>query len=301
VEPPTYLIIGPSRAGKTGLLATLRLAALDPEASHDGLRVRLSHENEQMRKLSESALRTVREGTLPVSASSGLEQFAFRLEVQHRRLPFSFVTPNVSRADFTFWDGPGGSLFPTPEEQSVDFDETAHKTFRGELVEAMKRARGVVLCFDCMDEERSLVLFESLPVIFSDTGLSDLPASRICICLTKVDAKYAHLGAGAHAAAEQASALEACRELLPRVSFGVLQNYCPDAEFAFGWTSVYGFLPTGAPNYDPVGKRMARFHGDGQGAKAMDDWRPFRVLDPFVWLVGGHRRDLEVVRARDLL
>lgn len=300
MEASNYLIIGPSRAGKTGLLATLRLAASDPETDHDGLSVHITEENYAMSKLSDEALSTVREGTLPVSSSVGVQELTFRLEVEQRRFPFGFFKPKEIQANFRFWDGPGGSLFPTPEEKGAGYDETANRQFHAQLVDAMKTAKGLVFCFDCMDEDRSLVLFESLPRIFGDTRLAQLPATRICICLTKVDAKFANLGTRAHAAAEGENALKACRDLLPRMSFGVLYKYCRRAEFAFGWTSVYGFLPTGAPNYDPVAKRMVRYHGDGT-KKAMDDWRPFRVLDPFVWLVGGHKRDLEVIPARDLL
>jgi len=295
-----FLIIGPSNAGKTALLATVDHAAMDPETLHDGLEVRVYKKNAPMSRLSEMTLQTVREGRLPVVATNALEKFSFTFEVKSRRFPVSFVKPRSSIAEFTLWDGPGGSLFPTPEERGAGFDEIAHKQFREELVNALKSAEGVVLCLDSTDESRSLVMFESLPVIFGATGLADLPAKRICICLTKVDARFSDKGEGAQAAAENASALDCCHELLPRNNFGVLRNYCPKAHFAFAWTSVYGFLPSGAPNYDPAADKMARRHGDGQKGKAMDDWRPFRVLDPFVWLAGGHQRDLDVVSADQL-
>src|SRR5437588_6135274 len=52
--PPVseYLIIGPSKAGKTALLATLEVAANDPELRDEGLRVRMTNPNENMRALS---------------------------------------------------------------------------------------------------------------------------------------------------------------------------------------------------------------------------------------------------------
>jgi hypothetical protein len=296
-----FLIIGPSRAGKTALLATVDHAAMDPETSYDGLHVRIFAPNPAMAKLSETTRKTVRDGRLPVSANVALERFSFTLEVRSRRLPVSFLPQKKSTAQFTLWDGPGGSLFPIAEERGRDFDETAHNSFREELVTALKSAEGIVLCLDSTDESRSLVMFESLPTIFGATGLSDLPAKRVCICLTKVDAKFGDKNEGAQAAAERASARECCEELLPRANFGVLRNYCPDAQIAFGWTSVYGFLPSGLPNYDPKEDKLQRRYVPGERpSKPEDDWRPFRVLDPFVWLAGGHARDLEVVSARKL-
>lgn len=295
-----FLIIGPSRAGKTALVATMDHAVSDPETHHEDLQVRLYAPNEHMSNLSEMTRGTVRAGRLPVSSTIKLETFSFTFEVRSRMLPLSFLPAKTSTAQFTLWDGPGGSLFPTPEEQGIGFDETGHKQFRQELVAELMTAEGIVLCLDATDKSRSLVMFESLPTIFAATGLRELPAKRVCICLTKVDAMFGDMGTKARATAESEEAHTHCVKLLPRTNFGVLRNYCPGAQFAFGWTSVYGFLSSGEPNYDKVEDKLARRYDPEKDDKAMDEWRPFRVLDPFVWLASGHRGALEVMSARDL-
>jgi GTPase SAR1 family protein len=294
------LIIGPSQAGKTALLATLAHAALNQEEEVDRPNVHIYNQNPPMAELSERVLKTIRDGRLPVASTNELQEFTFSFKVESRALPFRFVPARASTADFALWDGPGGSLFPLPEERGADFDHAAHARFRVELVSSLKSAEGVVLCLDATDRSRSLVMFESLPRIFGETGLREIPAKRICICLTKVDKRFSTHGKDALAEAEDSSALSCCRELLPRANFGLLRNYCPSAKVAFGWTSVYGFLPDGAPNYEPAEDRLVRRHGDGGDGKPEDEWRPFRVLDPFIWLAGGHHGSLEVVTGRDL-
>jgi hypothetical protein len=263
--------------------------------------VRILDTNAKMSELVEYAQGTIRQGTLPVSATSELIEYEFTLNVNRRRVPL--VPWPSERVDgrFALWDGPGGALFPSLQV-GPNVDTASFKHLRAQLVDALKSAEGLMLCLDSTDATRSLEMFETLPGIMRDTGLPVLPCKRLCVCLTKADKHFADKGTGARAAAEDTSAQAACRAILPGIIFRVLAKFCADARFGFSWTSVYGFLPSGAPNYESAGGgRLSQWNLIDAGAKqTIEQWEPFRVLDPFIWLATGRARDLEVFAASEL-
>ena len=68
---------------------------------------------------------------------------------------------------------------------------------------------------------------------------------------------------------------------------------------AAGWTSIYGFLPDGSSNYHPnalrpaeAGLRVRFLASDGKSdlyplSVVRKNWKPYQLLDPFLWAMGG--------------
>lgn len=296
-----YLIIGPTKSGKTGLLATLAQASWSYELTEEGTSVRVLRPNPAMSALADLAQGTIREGMLPMSATNEVIEYEFTLHVQRRKVAFLPWPTQETEGRFSLWDGPGGALFPNPTAGGASFDIVEYRRFRDALVESLTRASGLMLCLDSTDNTRALEMFEALPGIMRDTGLATLPCKRVAVCLTKVDSRFADKGTEARATAERESPQACCRSLLPSVIFRVLSTFCADAQFGFGWTSVYGFTPDGSPNYDEANQRLAQWELTAAGANAaIERWVPFRVIDPFLWLATGTARDLEVYAAGEL-
>lgn len=299
-----YLVIGPTKAGKTGLLAALYRATQDigDELRSEGMTVKMPTMNTPMQKLCSQGEGIVDDGRLQVQASNDLVKYEFTLEITWPRFPIPLWPRKKVQLAFTTWDGPGGSLFDTHNAQTQVFDDPNTKKFRDEQIQALRRADGFILCLDATDDSLQRVLFRTLPRIMREADMADLPCTRVVICLTKVDKLYKDRGTEAYEAAMAASAIELSRALLPKTANATLHSYCTNARFGFGSTSVFGFLPDGRPNYDPVGDRL-QFWGDmktPEGVPAVDAWQPFRVLDPFLWLAGAPCRDLEILSRNTL-
>src|SRR6201999_1013008 len=96
--------------------------------------------------------------------------------------------------------------FPLPGELGPTTDSVIQGEFRRLLVDALGRVKGFIFFLDCLDVSRALVMFESFPSFMAETGLSDLPCERVCICLTKADSKFADRGGEARDAIENAAA-----------------------------------------------------------------------------------------------
>lgn len=290
-----YLVIGSSKAGKTALLSTLYHASVNPCIVGDR-RFKVAGSNPAMVSLISTAQQTIRNGRHPADSTNNVKEYEFTLEIKDRKFGL-FGTSESST--FRVWDGPGGVLFPLPEEISANFDYAAHTRFREILIEALKRADGFMLCLDTTDQQPALAMFEHLPGIMMETGLANLPCKRVCICLTKSDALFAKYGRDARRQVEAASPrMFANQTLLPIAARGTLRGFCASStRIGFGWSSVYGFLPSGEPNYDRENDGLRFRDVTRDTVEVVNNWRPFRVLDPFVFLANGDPGTLEVVKA----
>jgi len=296
-----YLIIGPSNAGKTALLATLSYAVGGLVLRGEELYpVRITNMNQEMQKLAALAGATPRTGSLPTSATESITAFEFDLEYRRRRLPKLDWCMQRRIGKFRWWDGPGGALFPSTSAVDSSFDEQDELAFGRKLSERMATATGIMLCLDATDPEQAYRLFESLPRRLAATGCSELAVRRVAIVLTKADRKFARPECEAARAdsadladrtpfdrVNEAAELDGLRALLPYHTASTLVGYCPRARFGLAWTSCYGFLPSGEANYDAMHDGLLRRNGSGgEAATQLNSWSPFRVVDPFVWLLG---------------
>ena len=316
-----YLIIGPTKAGKTALLSILDLATTNPDEDLP-FTLQVANPSPEMAELMREARETINnDGRFPLAATEKLTKFTFDLVVRSNLateyLP-SWISSNMwgwlrrrfnteRVVSFTWWDGPGGTLFPE-EDQGVDY--TVHQQFRDQLISELRQADGFILCVDATRGSSARAIFKHLPGIMHDTGLRTLPCKRVVACMTKVDAFFVDQGRNAQHAAQQVSPKTRSDQLLTMHGKGTLRNFCdPTARIAFGWSSAYGFLETGEPNYDELNNSLRSYFpskpnqdpdlGDGD-RKVIESWVPFRVLDPFIFLATGRQGTLEVYLAEEI-
>jgi hypothetical protein len=179
------------------------------------------------------------------------------------------------------WDSPGGGAFGINPDPST----------RRKVLAQIASARAILLCLDATDEEKAHEVFEHLPAVASGV----LQCERFVVCFTKVDAMFA-----SRARADVSSAFVFARDELlgPAVLASLQDKLRPDAIVAFGWSSVYGFLKNGEPNFDAEQNRLREF---GTGLQQRNAWRPYGVLDPFTFIVADEHRRMKVLRASQLV
>jgi hypothetical protein len=283
-----FVVVGPSNAGKTALVAALQRAALHRlGGDHESPDVSVRPANEETIELFDLAARTIREGgALPVVATSEPTEYLVDVTVRRRGWRGWFAGPQEAR--FTLIDGPGGALFDEGSMPLVDVRE--------ELLAALRRARGLLLCVDATDEERCEVLFRALPNLFARMGLREMPYERVAIALTKADALAAHQGTRALRTVATTCPWQHAWRLLTTPGVNALRSFRGQAQLAVGFLSVYGFLDDGRANYDPARDGL-RIAGDDVPVRdAIEAWRPYQVLDPFVYLATGLPVGLRIVR-----
>ena len=126
-------------------------------------------------------------------------------------------------------------------------------------------------------------------------------AKNIFVCLNKCDlwALQAGYEGGSEEEIHASDPLAFGYELLGQAFFNSLQTwFSPDTNIAVGFCSAFGFLD-GGPN-------TLLLSGVGMGATIQRDhveaWRPFQVLDPFVFLMTGKTlgRSVRTLKARDI-
>ncbi|NVB39828.1 hypothetical protein G6O69_18440 [Pseudenhygromyxa sp. WMMC2535] len=287
----TNLIIGPAGSGKTTLLASLYHACANMKPNTTKIHAQFYPQSEPARRIISIANTIVEERRLPLAASDTVEQFTFDLKIKRNRIFY-----RTHSMTFRMWDGPGGTLFPQVGQFT---DMVAHQQFRTQLVGALRGANGLMLCIDSTDPDAHKSLFRSLPDFLFETGQRELPVTKAYICLTKVDRYFYRQATKARAAAEAPNSARArLDELMPTAVKSALSNFLkPNVKIAISWCSPYGFMPEGEPNYDEDTDELRR----ASGVADINAWHPYRVLEPFMFLMGFRIPNLTVIRARDFV
>jgi len=291
------LIIGPSNAGKTALLAAFLYAVSQFHQKDYTLQVQAQNDN--TRHVLKHVVEFLRSGQLPFQGTTTLidYDFLFSIEAQHSRSVFRWFQshrPVVSRVHFV--DSPGGSVFG---EEGEEIDYAAMGEYRRALIEKLKKAEGLVLCVDAAEhnaqvdlQQKNGWIYAYLNDIFSRAiehthkGLPKLGVKRLFLCLNKCDLWALQEGyeGDAQESIHGVNPLEFAYQLLGQGFFNTLQTwFSPETELGFAFCSAYGFLD-GGPN-------TLLLSGIGMGEQIqkqhVDAWRPFQVLDPFVFLASG--------------
>lgn len=286
------LILGPSGVGKTGLLAAVGQAPLVRGQQEGGLEIRAIPRSEKMTELFELFRKTITAGRLPLVATQSVDTYTFELQVRRAAIPAwvpYFGAPTCTF--FTFVDGPGGALIPTPHEER---DRVLEERYREQILTVARRASGFMLCVDASDTKQASAFFTYLPTLLARIGRDILPYKRVAVAMTKVDRYLSGQGREAHQRALRDDPCPWGRRLLTAAGYHALRQYCRDSQIGFCWTSAYGFIPDeGSANYDPHHDRLLTF--DGDAATAMNYWSPFQVLDPFLFLANHRAPGVRVV------
>ncbi|HEY1187765.1 MAG TPA: hypothetical protein VGE74_08915 [Gemmata sp.] len=195
----------------------------------------------------------------------------------HRDYPFRMI------------DGPGGALFATADREEPAEGSDVIAAYRSRLAAQGRASDGLMICLDATDPKCGQTFFLNLPQILHEMATTHLlRASRVALVLTKAD-RVCEPGPGAQAKLEARNPWDTVDELIGADGIQTLLNYLrPEVRpnVHCSWSSVYGFGPeAGAPNFNRDTNRMLGW--EAQGANAFHTWRPFRVLDPFVFLATG--------------
>ncbi len=296
------LIIGPPGSGKTWLLSALEVDAVFSGDQMGSAQYEIFAENAKMLALGGKARQAVRTGSLQVAPSNEVTHYTFLLREKRTtsRAKGAFgwrgtsTEQSISEYNFTLVDGPGESIF-SDHSLNPDHDQADQDKFRAELVECGRRSQGLILCVDASDVQKAAVFFEKLRDILGEIG-REYPFRRVAICLTKADLHFMRHGHSAEAQLRQTSPWPQARELMTDFALRSLKQYLgtPGTTIACGWASVYGFvLHDGSANYDKGEDRLLVY--DERNPGTINLWRPFRLLDPFVFVATGHLCNLEML------
>ena len=284
---PSKLILGPTKSGKTSLLACLDLAvsARDPNAEP---KLDVRPWNQDTTDLFHLARNTMRSGRIPIAGTAELRRYEFLLTLR-RKKDFVLFKGREEETDYTFTmpDAPGGALFSA--QPADDLDMQMLTRFRSEQIDLLKVADGLIICLDPTDRDVALSFFIDLPKFLAETGQRRLPVSRVVVVLTKADKIVSRHGRNAFRELARLSAREFGQKILTQHGMNALRTFLPrETRIGFCWTSIYGFLDTGETNYDVTGDCLLYHPESAPGkaisaAEAISRWRPFQIFDPFLF------------------
>lgn len=299
--PPakTCVLIGPPGSGKTSLLGILPFAT-EQFAVWSKRDLRILPVSSDMSELIALSNAAVRSGRFPTAATAGVKRYVFDYAIAH---PASGGTSrNVSRTRFSLIDTPGGPLLgerKTWAEWGLDIEEMTK--VRLEVVRQLRTANAIILCADSTDEETAYNFIRHLPTVLTEIGTEQLVCEKLVICLTKADLytmREALTPTREHLRHED-PARRALR-IISRSVLNTLRFFMRQSiDIRVGWTSIYGFDPDGRPNYDPDRDGLPIDSRAGaEPADVLERWRPFQIVDPFVFLTTGEPMGLRKLTAR---
>lgn len=281
-------MLGPFQTGKTMMIAALQHhvdARLHRIVANDRLTTEMFHCGAEI-------VRGWR-----AEGNNTVETFRFELTTTRRRFG---LFPEVVCASFEVVDAAGGIGLPVASSYDAGDGDPAHRhSTRARLLEQLRESEGILLCVDAFQEqEEAPIFFRELPTLLAEIDRRPVPFDRVAICLTRCDRLVAHAGDGAEALLASMDPLERAERVLTRHGIQTLKTYLkPTARVAVGFSSVFGFVG-GAPNHSPEHTRL-RTTLDEE-SDAIDLWRPYRLLDPFVFLATGNPGTMRAVRASEL-
>ena len=280
ISMPNVLMIGPTKSGKTALVASLRHAALRLD---EGWRV-ISGVGEEAKNTSQlwlEAAKVVNEGKLPFGATTEPKKYSFSIG-----LPPSILRKRSNETvKYTFLDGPGAGLLPTAV--NAETDQLLITRFRSDLIQALRTdVDGLIICVDSTDPDKSLDFFTFLPHLLDQLPDDPLPFKRIAVCMTKSEKYCLQHGYGSDAHRiinEEENPIPLAKDILTTTGLSALKSRSWRSKIRFAWTSSFGFIQSGdfegEPNCDASSQedRLRTF-------RPIDHWQPFQVLEPFLFV-----------------
>lgn len=285
------MILGPSKVGKTALVASLHHAS-HIASIYNEQDVDVVGGNKDTQQLFSNALKVVQTGDIGLAGTAATTKYEFRMTLDQSPNDFlsslisTFTGVQRATGHFHFMDSPGGAVF---EANLINSGQVATKSpyFR-KIAQQLVKAKGLILCVDANDifsDRRQFIkdfFFHSINTLLTNGYQVSLPFERIGIVLTKSDlwAKNSGHIQDAQAFIENSDPVAQAMDIIGRKTFQSFKTFMrDDAKFGFAFSSVYGF-EDGALN----SKLMDSSSNDFGRA---EDWRPFQVLDPFAFLTTG--------------
>lgn len=322
------LIIGPSKVGKTTLLAALQRACHLP--GRDNLKLEFVAEGNTSSRLTRKIVDIITDLRAGPDATAGenIEEretdYPFRI---HATTPGGTIIrrPQRTSVRMVVHDGPGGAFFPRGGEAGPDARGTIYRQWRKRLAADGRVARSMILCVDSTDPEANLLEAYLGELIYDMSNLETIPepepfeqrlyrwvrrrparpyrpyqrrclnVDRFLLLLTKIDLLCA--GVGGHDKsfkpakfAKLIDPVEQSRQLLGEHLLNKIRDALkPSASFAVGITSAWGFHPvSGQPFAGPDGRPGAA--QSEEGVEILPYWRPFGVRDAIFYIATGECR-----------
>lgn len=285
------MIIGPSKVGKTALVATLSHAT-DMANIVDDLNIDVIGDNKDTQMLFTNALKVAQTGDIGLAGTASITNYEFRLILEEK--PSDLIRQIISNlfgiskveGRFHFMDSPGGAVFETSLAEGGGIATTS--PYFKSIAERMTKSKGLILCVDANDifsDRRQFIkdfFYHSLNTLLANGYRISLPFERIAIVLTKADLwaqNSGHLD-DAESFVEESDPVDLAFDIIGKKTFNALRTYLVDeAKIAFAFTSVYGFDNGGIND-----KLLSIQPGNVMDLEA---WRPFQILDPFAFLTTG--------------
>ena len=158
----------------------------------------------------------------------------------------------------------------------------------------------VILCVDAggrdiassVEASQASLVYESMTQVMQEfvdeRGM--LPFKKIVIVLTKADVYFLMDERTAEDNATAVNPWPRAIEVLTRPALKQLLKHLDSTEqdrVACGWSSAFGFID-GQSNFAPESEGLLTQVGEGDRATLYSKWRPFKLLDPFIFVSAGY-------------
>jgi GTPase SAR1 family protein len=310
------VVIGPSKVGKTALVASLVQSAnvISFQLRDENINVFVAPNNDITRKLFNQSLDIIRYNRLSFQGTQDIIDYEMKLESPHIEATFVDKIKSLigigepTHCTINFPDAPGGALFQGDDDE---YDTVVADKFRGKVVQKLRDSTGLIVCLDAAyltpeaDNENdlkevALAFTKWLPDVFAEvvqnTVETKLDIKRVCFVMTKSDL-WAHKfnwGEMAETSVQNRNAYTHAKDILGTMFFNSVRQYFhKDTEFAFCMSSVFGFLD-GKVNEEFIQnmtKKRRRNSSDGEIDISVEDWQPYNVIEPFIFLLNGDNID----------
>ncbi len=296
--PADFLIIGPSLCGKTSLLGVLDTAA-NLESENSDWKFEIFPEGEPMEKLLEAANKIFVTGRLEIPSTNELTTYEFILKstpLNAKRSVYGKPPLVAQEHRFQMMDGRGEWLFGDVNSGSSDGDKTQFEENRNKLIELGKKSRGLILCMDASNPAAGKEFLVNMQSVFKKMSTNNvLPFERVALVLNKADKVFANDGRNALEKAKDSKPWDkvyADSAKRTGISPLVLAHRAKTAgrnAHGFCWHGFYRQTII-ALNYDPVKDTLLGFEANQD---CWRQWKPFRVLDPFVYVATNMSMSME--------
>lgn len=319
------VIMGPTKVGKTMLLAAIQRACHQPGL--DDFKLRFVAEGNTGSKLSKVAVDIIKErqANLPLGTGANektKEEAEYPFWI-HATLPKSAfrMQPATHSVHMVVNDGPGGALFPAENlKLSFDIEKWQEKLVRDGL-----DASSIILCVDATKPSADLLesylpdiigrmsrvrqfsepvpwlrrLYNRVrrvgaPTVNTYSGRC-LNVNKFLLLLTKVDlicenVREVNESYTPERAARMLNPVEQARNLLGVHLLNTIHDaLAPGAKFAVGVTSAWGFSPISKAPFASADGLPGTAPGE-TGDDILLDWMPFGIRDAMFFIATGECR-----------
>lgn len=286
------IIIGPSKVGKSALVASLRHASDVATIIDNKLTIRTIPKNKATREIFGQGLEIVRKGDMPFGGTSLDVRYDFVIEVEQEPTSnwerfAALWNANEHEGRFRFMDAPGGTIFSDDIKEKARTDPVFAR-----MVQQMLDSSGLIMCVDMTDAletnpakiKKIQEYYRECFGFFLSCGFQiTVPFDRVCFVLTKADL---YLEQSGKAVTEQTlleqehHPFEIVKKIIGNKSLEALTVFLePHSQVCFSTTSVYGFLN---------GKENPHFKKKNSIIRP-EEWQPYNVAESFAFIITGEK------------